>query len=54
MPSLLYSLRLSSSGLGTSGQNEGIRKQRSCSVTGFVLVTLEGAFAVTVVYLGSG
>lgn len=31
-----YSSRLSSFGLGRGGQNEGIRKQRSCNITGYI------------------
>lgn len=39
---------------GEGGHNEGIRKQKFCSVTGFVLATWESAPAVIVVHPGPG
>ena len=53
IPFPFYSLWLSSLGLGKGGKNEGIKKQRSCSVTDFILVMLESAPAVFV-QTGSG
>lgn len=52
IPSLLYTSRLSSSGFGIGGQNEG--RPKSWSIAGFTLVTLESAFAVIIIHPGSG
>ena len=40
--------------LGKGWRNTGIRKQRSCCITGFMLVMLEGASEVSVGHHSSG